>query len=164
MPTTYDAIATQTLASSASSIIFSSIPSTYTDLRLTFSGARTGTGAYWVRFNNDSSVLYSQTVLYGDGASVSAGGQNNADLLEFSFFTTFNTIPIFTSIDLFSYSGSTNKTVLMDLAKDNNGSGYVGKYACLYRSTSAINRIDLIAPTNNFAIGCTATLYGIKNA
>jgi len=41
MPATYDCIATTTLTSTASSVVFSSIPQTYTDLVVVFVGKNT---------------------------------------------------------------------------------------------------------------------------
>ena len=165
MPSTYEPIQSYTLASGTTSITFNSIASSWTDLRLTFTGAAAGNTGFWTRFNNDSSALYSQTVLYGDGSSAISSRNTGATELEWTSFANINTTPIiFASLDLFSYAGGTNKTALMELSKDNNGSGQVARYVGLYRSTSAITRIDLISSAQNFSVGTTATLYGIKNA
>ena len=64
------AIATQTLGSATASITFSSIPSTYTDLRIVFSGTGATVLNLKVRFNGDSASNYSQTNLQGLGYSV----------------------------------------------------------------------------------------------
>ena len=165
MPTTYEPIQTYTLTTGTTSIVFNSIPATYTDLRLVFSGAAAGNTGFWTRFNNDSSALYSQTVFYGDGSAATSSRNTGATELEWTSFANINTTPIvFASLDLFSYAGSTNKTALMQLSKDNNGSGQVARYVGLYRSTSAITRIDLISSAQNFSVGSIATLWGIKNA
>lgn len=165
MPSTYEPIATTTLSSSASPITFSSIPSTYTDLRLTFTGAAVGNTAFLLRLNNQSGQLYSQTYFYGEGSGAYAGRYQNATEFDYSANSNLNTTPItFATLDIFSYTNSNYKTVLMDLTKDNNGSGFKFKFGGLYSNTSAISRIDLIAPNANFSIGTTATLYGIKNA
>jgi hypothetical protein len=71
---------------------------------------------------------------------------------------------VFTTLDIFSYAGSTFKTTLYTASGDKNGSGAVERGVALYRSTSAINRVDLFGWTGNLATGTTATLYGIKNA
>ena len=161
---TYEPIATQTLGSAAASITFSSIAATWTDLRVVFVGTTTAASGFWVRFNNDTSALYSQTVLYGDGASAISSRNVGATELEYTFMGNLNTTPVtFATLDLFSYAGSTFKTSLLSLSKDNNGSGFVNRYVGLYRSTTAVSRIDLIA-SGSFAVGTTATLYGIKAA
>jgi hypothetical protein len=165
MPSTYEPIASQTIASATTTITFSSIAASWTDLRLTFTGAAAGNTGFWARFNNDSSALYSQTVLRGNGTTVATGRNVNATELEYSFVANLNTTPItFASLDVFSYAASTFKTSLMEFSRDNNGTGNVARYVGLYRSTSAITRIDLISSAQNFSTGTTATLYGIKNA
>jgi hypothetical protein len=173
MATTYEPIATTTLGSAASTITFSSIPSTYTDLRLMVSSriesGGTNYAALFVRFNNLGTTIYSTTRLGGDGTSaysnrastqtelaLTAGSAGSA-----SASGTFN----LSTIDLFSYTGSTNKTALATVSADNNGSGFVVRQVLLARTTSAITRIDLTDETGlNFATGTTATLYGILKA
>lgn len=164
MAATYEPIATQTLGSAASSITFSSIAASWTDLRVVFTGTTTAASGFWARFNNDTSALYSQTTLYGDGASAISNRGVGATEFEYTFMGNLNTTPVtFATMDVFSYAGSTYKTALLSLSKDNNGSGYAIRYVGLYRSTTAISRIDLIA-SGSFAAGTTATIYGIKAA
>jgi hypothetical protein len=66
--------------------------------------------------------------------------------------------------DIFSYAGSTFKTLLMTTSGDQNGSGWVERIVGLYRSTSAITSISIDASASTFAVGSTATLYGILKA
>jgi hypothetical protein len=70
------------------------------------------------------------------------------------------------TIDLFSYAGSTNKTILTTTSTDKNGSGGVGRIVSLWRSTSAITGITITDGGAGFgwASGTTATLYGILRA
>jgi hypothetical protein len=65
-----------------------------------------------------------------------------------------------------NYSNATTfKTVL---SRGNRASAETAADVNLYRSTSALTRIDLAMggsfPTNNFATGSTFTLYGIAAA
>ena len=169
MPATYDSIATTTLGS-ASSITFSSIPSSYTDLRLTFVGvASSGTTTKRIQFNADTSTAstnYSTTIVLGNGTSPISNRYTN----EFGIRLASNqvadslTIPVFIAVDIFSYNGSTNKTVLSMEASDQNGAGYVQANVGLWRSTAAITSLTLMINANTFAAGATATLYGIKSA
>lgn len=163
MAATYEPIATTTLSSAASSITFSSIASSWTDLRLVLTGTGSTTLNPWLTFNNDSSALYSQTNLAGDGSVAESTRQTSGTYIK-EIYNLFNTTPSMVTYDIFSYAGSTYKTVLMTIASDNNGSGRTANQVGLYRSTTAISRIDLTASTGNFAIGTTATLYGIKAA
>ena len=165
MASTYEPIATTTLGSAASSITFSSIPATYTDLRLvtTMLGSTTSIGVN-LRFNSDSGANYSSTFLVGGGSSAASGRNTGATeiTMHYSFLST--TIPTMGEVDIFSYAGSTFKTLLHTLTQDFNGSGNVEKQVGLWRSTSAITTVSLSTTANNFAIGTTATLYGIKAA
>ena len=73
MPATYEPIQTTTLGSAAASYTFSSIPSTYTDLKLVITG--TSVGAYAdidLRFNSDTATNYSWTALAGNGTAASS--------------------------------------------------------------------------------------------
>lgn len=156
------AIATTTLSSTASTITFSSIPSTYTDLRLTITSIPSGLIQYGLRFNNDSSALYSLTELTGNGSAASSDRDVNDSNLWFDYFTpAAGTYPAFMTADIFSYAGSTYKTTLMTWNNDRNGAGLVNYTVGLYRSTSAINRLDIILSSGTMGAGTTATLYGI---
>jgi hypothetical protein len=159
------AIATQTLGSSAATLTFSSIPSSYTDLRLVLTTTTVSTGENIIaRFNSDSTSNYSYTAIYaGTGLSPSSASNANTSFLIFTQGGgTSNTIPCFYTADIFSYTGSTYKTSLLTSSEDKNTSGYVERYVGLWRSTSAINRIDLSTyGGSNLAAGTTATLYGI---
>jgi hypothetical protein len=151
MPSTYEPIATLTGTGS-----FTSIPSTYTDLKLvgqTVSGGQN----IDLRFNGNSSSLYSWTVLRGDGSSATSvrSSFTYIPLSGDSFVSGFG----FYEIDIFSYAGSTFKTLLSSFSNDANGSGVVARTVALWRSTAAVTQIDI---SNNG--GNPLTLYGIKNA
>ena len=163
MATTYEKIATTTL-SSAGSISFTSIPSTYTDIRLVLVAFASSNLNFNITFNNDTSALYSQTDLYGDGTTASSGRQSGNTGISMSVYANFGTTPHLTTLDLFSYAGSTNKTCLITQSNDRNGTGIVSRTVSLYRSTSAINRLDVVAGAPTFSAGTTATLYGILKA
>ena len=165
MPATYEKIQSTTLGSAASSITFSSIGSGYTDIRISFviiGGAGTA-GQFDITYNNDTTSLYSITRLYGDGSS--AGSSRYSGTALYPCQNSFSsTPPVFATIDLFSYAGSTFKTALITYSNDANGSGSAERSVGLYRSTSAITRIDLGGVGGTFAIGTTATVYGILKA
>jgi hypothetical protein len=72
--------------------------------------------------------------------------------------------PALFEIDVFSYAGSTNKTMLGKGHSDQNGSGNIVPVVGLWRNTAAITRVDLVAQSGSFAIGSTATVYGILKA
>jgi len=165
MPATYEPIATTTLGSAASSITFSSIAGTYTDLRVVLVGTAGDIVTPRIRFNSDSGTNYSNTRILGTGSSAASYRSTSVTQLDFASAGGMSTtIPHLYTMDVFSYAGSTYKTALLTGQEDDNGSGYVVRQVGLWSSTSAINTILLYPSSNNFSTGTTATLYGIKNA
>jgi hypothetical protein len=165
MPATYDPIATTTLGSAAANITFSGISSAYTDLRLIISSLSATTDAMYLRFNGDSGTNYSYGSIDGDGTSVGAGSGINNNRCFLTFFSlTSTTIPSFFDINIFSYTGSKNKTCLTRTTQDYNGSGAGGVFAHLWRNTGAITSITFGGQSYNLSAGTTATLYGILRA
>jgi hypothetical protein len=162
--TTYDLIASQTLGSAAASITFSSIPSTYTDLRIVFSGTGATVLNLKVRFNGDSASNYSQTNLQGLGTGTQSTSPTNQTEITASGATALSTtIPGLEIFDIFSYASSTYKTTLLNCNQDKNGSGTVEATVALWRSTAAITSVALFVNTT-MNIGTTAQLYGIRAA
>jgi hypothetical protein len=167
MPATYEPIATTTLGSSAASIAFTSITSAYTDLRLVITSlASASTIGGMIQFNSDTGSNYSYTRMTGNGTAASSTRVSNFTQLNTAFSgNATTTIPMLQTVDIFSYAGSTNKTILVTSQSDQNGSGNVERSCGLWRNTAAITRIDIFPNSaNNFATGTTATLYGILKA
>jgi hypothetical protein len=160
MPATYEPIATQTLGSAASAVTFSGIPSTYTDLVLVTSIFDANTFCM-LRVNNDSASNYSYTYVQGNGSTASSGrGSNQTETYLYSTATTSRNVTI---LNFQNYANTTtNKTWIQ---RDSSASSTFA-YVNLWRSTSAINRIDIISAsaTNSILSGSTFTLYGIKAA
>jgi hypothetical protein len=167
MPATYEPIATTTLGSAAANITFSSIPATYTDLRLVIVAKSVTTDSVNLRLNSDSSSIYTYTLISGNGSSASSsnggGSSYNRLYLNYNAQNSSSQFSLY-EVDFFSYAGSTFKTALVKASQDFNGSGCVEGRVSLYRSTSAINAISFFGDSYNLAVGTTATLYGIKNA
>jgi len=166
MPTTYEPIATTTLGSAASSITFSSIPATYTDLRIALVVTGTSTAnRVGLQYNSDTGSNYSFTYLRGDGATAISGANTANPQIRISAANQASTSLQFVTFDIFSYAGSINKTSLATLQNDQNGSGDVIYSVGLWRNTAAITTATLmLLNAGNYNTGTTATLYGIKNA
>jgi hypothetical protein len=161
MPNTYDPIATQTLGSSSGSITFSSIPSTYTDLVLVFSGTTAALVAVDIQFNADSSAIYSRAIISGNGSTAVSDREVNQSQSSIGLSSTTESNSIF---QVFNYSNSTTfKTVL---SRANVAASLVRACVGLYRSTSAITSVTLSVTNSGstFATGSVFTLYGIKAA
>jgi hypothetical protein len=158
---TYEPIATNTVSgSSTTQVTFSSIASTYTDLILV-ANINSSAGYSIFRVNNDSSALYSRTWVYGNGSSAASNrgtGMTGLDLKPDSTTSVFAP----TIVHLMNYANtSTNKTFLLRQSQSTE----VAAYAGLWRSTSAINRVDiLMSGANVFTAGSSFTIYGIAAA
>ena len=165
MAATYEPIATTTLGSAASTITFSSISSTYTDLRLVLFVKTTAGDDLRLRFNTSTSTVYSYTYLYGNGTSASSARQTGTTYINPAQPNQLPTAQFFfdNSRHIFLH-WLYNKTVLCTNSNDLNGSGVIETTVGLWRDTSAINQIVLSPATGQFSIGTTATLYGILKA
>ena len=162
---TYEAISTQTLGSAAASVTFSSIPSTYTDLVCVINGViNTGEEGIVTRVGNgslDTGSNYSSTYILGSGSSAASGRESNATSILAGRIQdgTYNSTSI---IHYMNYSNSTTyKTVL----GRGNDSTYVIQHVGLWRSTSAINTIQVFPlSSKTFSTGTVVSLYGIAAA
>jgi len=167
MASTYEPIATTTLGSATNTFTFSGISSAYTDLRLIarITGA-TATSDAGLKLNNDASTIYYQTTFRGNGAvAVTDSVATNSSFYANLSADLGNNYAVIT-FDFLSYANSTYKTCLSTFNSDRNGSGYVVQLGNLYRSTNAINRIDLFLfnAAHTFNVGSSVTLYGILRA
>ena len=163
MAATYEPIATTTITTGGvtTEINFTSIASTWTDLRIVVTGAVASDVDFRCQLNSDSGSNYSGTYLYGDGASAVSGRNTSATYIHCG--DVYSAYPWLLTLDIFSYAGSTYKTLLITNSADQNGSGRVWNRVSLWRSTSAVTSIRLYAG-QYFNAGFTATLYGIKAA
>ena len=164
MATTYEPIATTTLGTAAASITFSSIAADWTDLRVVLVNVATTTFPQ-IRFNADATANYSWTYISGNGTAAQSGRFTSQN----EFYNNISgsaTVPFMTTLDIFSYAGSTYKTMLWNETNDKNGSGTTSPKVGLWLSTAAITSISLRADiySTTFGVGTTATLYGIKAA
>jgi len=159
---TYEAIATQTLGSAAASVTFSSIPGTYTDLVLVFSGSATAASYISMQYNSDTGSNYSVTLLRGNGTAASSSRYSSITEIYASISAT-NTTDINNVIfQIQNYSNTT--TYKTNLSRANNAGVSTEAGVGLWRSTAAINAVKVLSPTNNFATGSTFSLYGIASA
>jgi hypothetical protein len=156
---TYESIATQTLASAVSSVTFSSIAGTYTDLVMVFTGTVSVAGSVYLRVNADSGTNYSTTLISGDGTTaVSLGDSTTTRYWAGYIDTTQSNL----TVNLMNYSNATTyKTIL---TRPSIPTAAVGARVGLWRNTNAITSIVALPQTGNFAVGSTFSLYGIKAA
>jgi hypothetical protein len=162
----YNLIATTTVdsPSGAASIAFSSIPQTYTDLKIVLSVRSTSAAtALDVGFNG-STASFTNKYLQGSGSAVSSGSlARYAGLVT----GTDQTAIVFANCEIYipNYSGSTNKSFSGDAVQENNAtSSYASIVANLWSNTAAITQITFTNATGNLAQYSSASLYGIKNS
>ena len=167
MPDTFVKIASVTVGSGgASSIDFTSIPSTYTDLCLKVSARQTtGDVAYAsIRFNN-ATTNFTYRSIEGNGATVGSynGSTGIYGITNTSGWTanTFNNVEVYIP----NYAGSNNKSFSSDSVTETNATTvYADLIAGLWSNSAAINQVTIYPNTGNFVQYSTATLYGIKNS
>ena len=163
----YNLIATTTVdsPSGASSIVFLSIPQTYTDLKLVLSGRATiADNAVQGAFNGSTSN-FSNRILFGNGASAASNTPANNTVMYQNFST--ETASVFANSELYipNYTGSTNKAFYSDSVQENNATtSYQVLLAGLWSQTAAITSIGLSITSGSFAQYSSASLYGIKSS
>jgi hypothetical protein len=163
----YESIATIT-SPAATSITFSSIPSTYTHLQIrgiANNGESSGYNNQSMRFNGDTAANYAVHYLAGNGTSASASAQTSGTSINdvFRIPPTGSTFGAFV-IDILDYTSTTKtKTVRSLNGGDSNGSGWMGLHSGLwYKTPEAITSITLISSVGNFGTNSQFALYGIR--
>ena len=157
---TYTPIATQTLGTNTATVTFSSISGNYTDLILVFNGkSNVSSGAFYYRLNSDSGSNYSSTQLRGTGSVADSESFQNASYMYGLGNGFVNDVNIITQF--MNYSNAT--TYKTAITRWNDSNLRVAASVGLWRSTSAVNRIDIYS-LNIYATGSTFTLYGIQAA
>ena len=169
----FDSIQTVTVGSGgASSIDFTSIPSSYTHLQIRGIGRNTTAAAggsnFGVRFNSDTGSNYTYHLLSGNGSAMNAAGGGNTNQVYFADLISRdgNTAGVYSSfvIDIFDYLNTNKFKTVRGLAGwDSNGSGQIGLSSGVWRNTNAITAITLVAD-DNFKQYTQFALYGIKGS
>jgi hypothetical protein len=169
----YESIATSTGNGSASSLTFSSIPSTYQHLqiRLIVRGARSlSAEQLYIRLNGDGGNNYAYHSLIGNGSGTEQSGTSSTNVFLVNEFPAGNeTANIFSTsvIDILDTNNANkNKTMRSLSGYDNNGNS--GNYTSriwlgsgLWMNTSAVTSVTVLS-NGAFANNTTVALYGIK--
>ena len=170
MPQTYEPIATTTLSSTSNTITFTSVPNTYTDLRLVLVGEATATGQFFgMTFNGDDATgNTSNWAIDGNGTSVTKSGLVDNSYGGGLFYNVdmSATYLSFTSVDIFNYNSAIYKSYIGTYSGDQNGAdSYVARAIGTWANTAAITQVRArLGTTGLFAVGTIATLFGIKAA
>ena len=162
---TYTQIASTTLGSAASSVTFSSIPATYTDLVLVVNGGGSANINVSMQFNGDTATNYSITALAGDGTTASSTRRTSqtAMRLDENSYTGTTLAAANIIVSIMNYANTTTyKTVL---SRSNNAAVGTSAIVGLWRATpAAINQVVINAIGGNWITNSTFNLYGIAAA
>jgi hypothetical protein len=169
MTTTMQLIAKQTVGSGgASSVTFSNIPQTYTDLKIVVS-ARDTYAANWNNFNIAVNGQSAQRFreLYGTGSGTGSGTNTNAAVAGYSNAGS-STANTFSNVEIYipNYTSTDVKSLSVDSVTENNATaGLANLDATSITNGAAINSITLtIQNSASFSQYSTFYLYGISNS
>ncbi len=167
----YESIATVSVGSGGSSTItFSSIPSTYKHLQIR-GIARSSTGGAsdvsgLLRFNSDTATNYSWHRLYGYGTSPGAdSGATQGYIIFRTILADGNLASCFSPsvTDILDYANTNKFKTIRSLSGYNaNSVGSMFLNSGNWRSTAAVNSIDLTINAGNYMQYSHFALYGIK--
>jgi hypothetical protein len=168
MATTFTKIASVSVGSGgSSSITFSSIPSTYTDLVLCLSlRASIDVTNYSMDFN-DLSTNQTSRQIYGSGSAAASNSGSSFDVAYGTVNSSVFTSNTFANAQIYipNYAGSNYKSISVDGVTENNAStAYATLAAGLWSATAAITKIQLYpsGKTGTLVEYSTATLYGVS--
>ena len=162
-------ISSQTLGANATTVTFSSIPATYTDLVLRCSN-RTASGGVEtlnIQLNGDTATNYSSTNVKGSGTAASSSRTTSATsaTMYISDWSS-DTANTFSNGEIYipSYTVAQNKPIgTFGVEENNAAAAYATASASLWRNTAAVTSITLIyTGGNDHLAGSSFYLYGIS--
>jgi hypothetical protein len=174
MANTYELISSNTLASDITSVTFSSIPQTYTDLVIRYSARTNGGGIVGdtcnITFNSDTGNNYSRVTIRSNGSAGTSHIAANASSV--NFHTNVNgsggTANTFANIEIYipNYTLTSTRPISVSNVQENNTATLAAVYsgASQYRGSSGISSITWDAPGSLFLTNSSFYLYGIKNS
>jgi hypothetical protein len=166
----YESIATVLVGSGgSSSISFTSIPSTYKHLQVRVFARLSSNADYsgWMRVGNstiDTGANYNWHAIRGDGSTASAlANANQTEIFAWSAGTQITNAGSVAVIDVLDYQNTNKfKTIRSLGGGDNNGNGYANLFSGAWRSTTAIDTINITPQSSTWAQYSQFALYGIK--
>jgi hypothetical protein len=149
----------------SSSISFTGIPQTYTDLHLVISTrASAASDSVGLRFNSDTGSNYPYRYLLGNGASLTSSENTTTSTIGGRQPESTFTASTFGNCSFYipNYTIATYKSVSTDAVSENNATTAMAQLtASTWSNTAAITSITVVPGSGNFVENSTATLYGI---
>ena len=170
MAATYTLIEAKTLSNAVTSITFTSIPQTYTDLLIKASTRNTASNSSGLNlFLNSASPggEYLEKRVYGTGSAVGSDTGNTGISITSQGGGGGYTANTFGNTEFYipNYTSSKSKSVLADGVSENNATATLMMLtAGLRNNTAAVTSVILEAYETTFVSGSTFYLYGIKNS
>lgn len=168
MAATYKFIASSTVgAGGAATVTFSSIPQTYTDLKVLVCARSTAANAFGYFDFNSSSANFSRRTLVLNGSAVQSYSAN--DNLVFTNTQSGTTASTFNNAEIYipNYTSANYKSFSADSAVENNhATDFILEQLSshLWSNTAAITSIMFTPGSGSWAQYSTFYLYGIKNS
>lgn len=167
MPTTFSLIQSATVTTPTASLTFSSIPATFTDLKIFYTGKTSDTAAQGsaMTFNAGASSAAGKYII-GDGTTPSNGNINY--MYVGSAWGTNGTANLFSATEIYipNYTSSQVKSYICHNAAEKVDTTaftnvIVGRDSGI---TAALTSITLLSGPGNWISNCTFYLYGIKSS
>ena len=160
---TYVALDKVTVGTATNQITFTSIPSTYTDLKIVVNGSFATEDYIVMQLNGDTSTNYSETTLRGNGSSAASGYATSRAFTALESLGAGANERFMNQINIMNYANTTTyKTIL---TRSDNASRVTSATVSLWRKTpEAVTSVKLYGLLGyNFNVGSTFSLYGIKS-
>lgn len=169
MPSATTLIQRTKLTSAQSSVSFTSIPSTYQDLRLVVSlrsSGNSGGDFITIQFNGDTGANYT-TLRYYSSNTIGTNSTTYGHIGNHAGGTSVNTVAFALSeMDILGYKSTTTRKswIYENFVSDDSANLEYFQGVGNWSSTSAITSI-VVAPANasNWESGSTFTLWGISS-
>lgn len=170
MPKTYELIQETTLSSASAEITFSSIPATYSSLRLVTSTFRSNTATSRIRFNGDTGSNHGAQFMTWTNANEPAPSGYGGDTGIYFTGAQYGasaTYPALFITDILGYNNTAYMTAVNHAGGHASGTGTTSEWFQLggaWYNTAVVTSITLTAASGTFNTGSTARLYGILGA
>jgi hypothetical protein len=168
MPATYEPFHTTTLGSAVTDFTISSISSSYTDIILVMRYGTSAGADILVRFNSDSGANYNNRFAFNSGGAPTSFTAQQDTTTGINPRTPANqptSIGTLLFLEIFDYRSSTWKSTMSRHTGAGGSSAFMSVANGTWMNTGAITSMTIVTGSAaTFAVGTTATLYGILKA
>lgn len=166
MPQTYEPITKLSVTSGGTTFNFTSIPQTYSDLRLVIAGYGTATGFGGIIINGSTSAIYGTQGIYNSSNSVSQNSYDGNSNIYFTaagdFATSYPNLIIMDFINYTNTSYAKTGSVSFYGKRPSASGNVIEERVFCVNTTSAISAIS--HNTFTLAEGSEVSLWGILRA